>query len=370
MLEDAASRRRRRAAGRPSADRRRRRRRLHRVGRARAGVVASRCRPRRAGDDLAYVIYTSGSTGRPKGAMITNDSLVNAFYAYDEAYRLTAETSCHLQMASFSFDVFTGDFIRSLLSRSKLVLCPLEVVMDPARLYALMLEERVDFAEFVPAVATMLCEHVESVEGSLDFMRVIVVSSEGLADRQARAVRRASCGPSTRLINAYGLTEATIDSTYFEAESELVQDRFVPIGKPLANTGDLSARREPRAGAGRRARRALHRRRGRRARVSQPAGAHSRALRREPVLARAGCTGRATSHAGCRTATSSSSAASTASSRSAGSESSRARSKRCSSATRASAPLPCSPGNGARETHSSSPTSNRSTGRVRPTRTP
>ena len=84
-------------------------------------------------DDLAYVIYTSGSTGRPKGAMITNGSLLNAFYAYDEAYRLTPETTSHLQMASFSFDVFTGDLIRSLLSGSKLVLCPLEVRHGPGR---------------------------------------------------------------------------------------------------------------------------------------------------------------------------------------------------------------------------------------------
>jgi len=187
------------------------------------------------GDDLAYVIYTSGSTGRPKGAMITNDSLVNAFFAYDEAYRLSKETSCHLQMASFSFDVFAGDFIRALLSRSKLVLCPLEVVMDPEQLYALMLEERVDCAEFVPAVATMLCEHVESVQGSLDFMRVMVVSSEGWRTDKHELYKRVS-GPATRLINAYGLTEATIDSTYFEADSELIPDRFVPIGKPLANT--------------------------------------------------------------------------------------------------------------------------------------
>ena len=77
-------------------------------------------------DDLAYVIYTSGSTGRPKGAMITNGSLANAFSAYDEAYRLTEDTTCHLQMASFSFDVFTGDFIRSLLSGSSSSLCPLD----------------------------------------------------------------------------------------------------------------------------------------------------------------------------------------------------------------------------------------------------
>jgi amino acid adenylation domain-containing protein len=186
-------------------------------------------------EDLAYVIYTSGSTGRPKGAVITNGSLVNAFHAYEQAYRLTDDTTSHLQMASFSFDVFVGDVIRSLLSGSKLVLCPLEKVMDPEQLYALMLEEAVDCAEFVPAVATMLAEHVESLGRTLEFMRVLVVSSEGWRTDKHEQYSRV-CGPKTRLINAYGLTEATIDSTYFEAAERLLPDRFVPIGKPLANT--------------------------------------------------------------------------------------------------------------------------------------
>jgi amino acid adenylation domain-containing protein len=186
-------------------------------------------------EDLAYVIYTSGSTGRPKGAMITNGSLVNAFHAYEQAYRLTDDTTSHLQMASFSFDVFVGDVIRSLLSGSKLVVCPLEKVMDPEQLFALMLDEGVDCAEFVPAVTTMLVEHLESISGSLDFMRVIVVSSEGWRTEKHEQYARV-CGPKTRLINAYGLTETTIDSTYFEATKPLLPDRFVPIGRPLANT--------------------------------------------------------------------------------------------------------------------------------------
>jgi amino acid adenylation domain-containing protein len=188
-----------------------------------------------APDDLAYVIYTSGSTGRPKGAMITNRSLASAFFAYDLAYRLTEETTSHLQMASFSFDVFIGDVVRSLLSGSKLVLCPLEVVMDPPRLYELMVAERIDCAEFVPATASLLFEHVERIGRTLDFMRVLVVSSEGWRTDKYAYFKRL-CGSRTRLINAYGLTEATIDSTWFETDEELVGDRFVPIGRPLANS--------------------------------------------------------------------------------------------------------------------------------------
>ena len=187
-------------------------------------------------DDLAYVIYTSGSTGRPKGVMIRNGSLAGAYFAYERAYRLK-ELSSHLQMASFSFDVFTGDLIRSLLAGAKLVLAPLPVVVDPAALYALMRREQVDAAEFVPATARLLFEYAENKGHRLDFMRLVVVSSEAWRNEQYVAFRRL-CGPETRLVNSYGLTEATIDSTWFEAEpdAQLPPERFVPIGRPLDNT--------------------------------------------------------------------------------------------------------------------------------------
>src|SRR2546423_2589593 len=125
------------------------------------------------GDDLAYVIYTSGSTGQPKGAMIANKSLASAYFAYERAYRLR-ELTAHAQMASFSFDVFTGDLIRALLAGAKLVLCPIETVIDPAALHDLMLEEGIDAAEFAPATASLLFEYSESVGQALDHMRLLV----------------------------------------------------------------------------------------------------------------------------------------------------------------------------------------------------
>ncbi len=188
------------------------------------------------GDDLAYVIYTSGSTGQPKGAMIANRSLASAHFAYERAYRLR-ELTAHAQMASFSFDVFTGDLIRSLLVGAKLVLCPIETVVDPAALYELMLREGIDAGEFVPATASLLFEYAEREGKTLEHMRLVVVSSEAWRTEKY-AFFKGLCGPQTRLINAYGLTEATIDSTWLEPteETALVPGRFVPIGGPLDNT--------------------------------------------------------------------------------------------------------------------------------------
>ncbi len=188
------------------------------------------------GDDLAYVIYTSGSTGQPKGAMIANRSLASAFFAYQRAYRLD-ELSAHAQMASFSFDVFTGDLIRSLLAGAKLVLCPIDTVVDPSQLYELMLREGIDAAEFVPATAGLLFEWLEREGRTLDHMRLVVVSSEAWRNEKYTFFK-SLCGPRTRLVNSYGLTEATIDSTWFEpaSDAQLPPGRFVPIGRALDNT--------------------------------------------------------------------------------------------------------------------------------------
>ncbi len=196
----------------------------------------SRSESRLSAQNLAYVIYTSGSTGRPKGVMVEHGSLCNAYHAWNDAYGLSTEVKRHLQMASCAFDVFTGDWVRALASGGTLVLCPREVLLEPAKLYDLMLRERIDCAEFVPAVLRALVQYLEETGGSLDFMRLLVAGSDVWYAGEAQTLRRL-CDQRTRLVNSYGLTEATIDSTFHEIDArDLPDDRTVPIGRPFANT--------------------------------------------------------------------------------------------------------------------------------------
>lgn len=55
-------------------------------------------------------------------------------------------------MANYAFDVFTDDWIRALLTGAVLVLFPQEDLLDPQRLYKIIIEEKINFPEFVPAV--------------------------------------------------------------------------------------------------------------------------------------------------------------------------------------------------------------------------
>jgi amino acid adenylation domain-containing protein len=185
-------------------------------------------------DNLAYVIFTSGSTGQSKGVLVTHRSVVSAFAAWEEAYQLST-LRAHLQMASFSFDVFTGDLTRALCSGATLVLCPAEFLLEPEQLYRLMRSEGVDAAEFVPAVIRPLMEQLERTGERLDFMRLLVVGSDVWQMDEYQRLRHL-CGPRTRVISSYGVTEATIDSTYFETAEAASDAVTVPIGRPFANT--------------------------------------------------------------------------------------------------------------------------------------
>ncbi|MFN6534907.1 MAG: amino acid adenylation domain-containing protein [Nostoc sp. EkiNYC01] len=186
--------------------------------------------------NLAYAIYTSGSTGIPKGVMVTHGGLVNTYFAWEDVYSLRSVATSHLQMASFSFDVFTGDLVRALCSGGKLVLCPRELLLQPDRLYALMRSQKINCAEFVPAVLMNLLQYLQETQQSLDFMRSLIVGSDSWYVSGYHQVKT-FCGHGTRLINSYGVSEATIDSSYFETTTANLQlERQVPIGRPFTNT--------------------------------------------------------------------------------------------------------------------------------------
>ncbi|GFN08772.1 hypothetical protein Smic_73280 [Streptomyces microflavus] len=200
-----------------------------------------------APDSPAYVITTSGSTGRPKAVRVSHRNLASAYGAWRQEYRLESDVRVHLQMAEPSFDVFTGDLVRALCSGGNLVLADRDLLFDTARLYRAMRQERVDCAEFVPAVVRGLMDHCAREGLRLDFLRLLVVGSDAWKVGEYQRLGEL-CGPATRLVNSYGLTEATIDSAFFEGPvDDLEPGLMVPIGRPLSNSAlhVLDAHGEP-----------------------------------------------------------------------------------------------------------------------------
>ncbi|MBU7319853.1 amino acid adenylation domain-containing protein, partial [Paenibacillus oleatilyticus] len=185
--------------------------------------------------DLAYVIYTSGTTGRPKGVMIEHRSLVNTAAAYRREYRLDQFPVRLLQLASFSFDVFVGDMARTLYNGGTMVICPKDDRIDPARLYGWIRDRQITIFESTPALIVPFMEYVAEQGLDMSSMELLITSSDSCSVTDYRLLQE-RYGSQFRIINAYGVTEAAIDSSFYdEPLSKLPEAGNVPIGKAWLN---------------------------------------------------------------------------------------------------------------------------------------
>ncbi|MFC2140701.1 amino acid adenylation domain-containing protein [Acidobacteriota bacterium] len=188
--------------------------------------------------NLAYIIYTSGTTGRPRGVMIEHAAVVNRLHWIKQRYRLN-ERDVALQATSFIFDVSVCEMFRCMPAAGKLCLLPPGAEKDPVQIIFWIGKHRVTIGDFVPAMLDLLLDCVESqgLAGWLSGLRWVLTGAEvvglNLVKRFNAALNKTN---NTRLVNAYGPTESTVDVTDFDCSTiEKRNDEVVPIGKPMAN---------------------------------------------------------------------------------------------------------------------------------------
>jgi hybrid polyketide synthase/nonribosomal peptide synthetase FtdB len=179
------------------------------------------------------VFCTPGPAGALRAVEITHHGLASAYHAWDVTYRLRSEARVHLQTARAALDRFTGDLVRALCSGGALCLVGEPVARDTARLYEILVHHAVDTAELTPALARDLAAYCLRDGKRLDFLRLAVVGPGAWTvddDRQLRAL----LGRRSRVLHVHGVTEAAIDSAYFEGPADgLDPDQLVPIGGPF-----------------------------------------------------------------------------------------------------------------------------------------
>ncbi|MBE0339799.1 AMP-binding protein, partial [Paenibacillus sp. 23TSA30-6] len=178
---------------------------------------------------------TSGTTGKPKGVMIEHRSLVNTAAGYRREYRLDQFPVRLLQLASFSFDVFVGDIARTLYNGGTMVIVPKDDRIDPSRLHYWIERERVTIFESTPALIVPFLDYVHEQQLDMSRVELLITSSDSCSVADYRTLQE-RFGSLFRIINAYGVTEAAIDSSFYDEQlTKLPQTGHVPIGKAWLN---------------------------------------------------------------------------------------------------------------------------------------
>ena len=143
-----------------------------------------------------------------------------------------------LQFASFSFDVAGEELFPTLLSGAAVVI-PRERVLDATQLRRLIEHERVSVLNLSAQFWQEWLEGLELAGASWpECVRLMVTGSEKVS-REGIARWRKLTSSKTVLLNAYGVTEATITSTLYRPNSNVDRSSgadWLPIGRPIANT--------------------------------------------------------------------------------------------------------------------------------------
>lgn len=183
-------------------------------------------------DDVAYIIRTSGSSGRQKQCSILQRSILILSNAWKNCYNLDAFEVIALQWAPLSFDVFVGDLVRALICvPGTLAVCPEKHRLDIQHVLNLISTNRVSISEVTPQFGLQMA--LLTSKKQLESIQLLVLGSDILQTHVYQKVR-AVLHSDQRLVNSYGMTEATIDSSFFEGDIlPMTRSGAVPIGKPL-----------------------------------------------------------------------------------------------------------------------------------------
>jgi amino acid adenylation domain-containing protein/non-ribosomal peptide synthase protein (TIGR01720 family) len=181
-------------------------------------------------DNLAYMIYTSGSTGNPKGVMIPQRGICNRLLWMKEKIPLGAEHSV-LQKTPFSFDISVWEFFWTLMSGARLVIAKPGGHQEANYMVKVIQEQRVTHVHFVPSMLQLLLEE-EGVENCSSLQLMMAGGEAVTYELQERFFARF---PQTALLDLYGPTECSIDSTSWMCRRG-DERQIVPIGHPVANT--------------------------------------------------------------------------------------------------------------------------------------
>lgn len=183
-------------------------------------------------EDMAYLLYTSGSTGRPKGVLGLHRATLSVLAWMWRAFPFAADEVC-CQKTSVSFGDSIQELFGPLLQGIRTVLIPDGVLRDVPRLVQTLALHGVSRIIVVPSLLRTLLDTYGDLADRLPRLKLWFAGGEALSSDLVHRFRKRLA--HARLIDLYGASEASDDTTWYD--TSMVSDGLsrVPIGRPLAN---------------------------------------------------------------------------------------------------------------------------------------
>ena len=182
--------------------------------------------------NLAYVIYTSGSTGKPKGVMIEHRSIANQMNWLANEFML-GSNNVVLQKTPMSFDAAQWEIL-AVCCGVKVVIGEPGIYKNPDKLVNAITHFGITMLQGVPTLLQALLEVEEF--GQCYTLRQLFSGGEALTKHLSLEIFEQL--PHCNLINLYGPTECTINSSAHIVDRGKVKQGpdTISIGKPINNT--------------------------------------------------------------------------------------------------------------------------------------